>query len=100
MSDRVDALLSLRPGTQWVLRADALEWHDDPALRPTDAEIDAEVARLSALEPTLMVKDARAAAYRDESDPLFFKWQAGELTREEWEEKRAEIRARYPYPEV
>jgi hypothetical protein len=42
---------------------------------------------------------ARAAAYRDEADPLFFKWQAGEGTQEEWEAKRAEIRGRYPYPE-
>lgn len=42
---------------------------------------------------------ARQAAYTSEADPLFFKWQAGEGTREEWEAKRAEIRERYPYPE-
>lgn len=40
----------------------------------------------------------RAAAYRDEADPLFFKWQAGEGTKEDWEAKREEIRSRYPYP--
>ena len=42
----------------------------------------------------------RQAAYTQEADPLFFKWQAGEGTKEEWEAKREEIRARYPYPEV
>ena len=41
----------------------------------------------------------RQAAYTQEADPLFFKWQAGEGTKEEWEAKREEIRARYPYPE-
>jgi hypothetical protein len=45
------------------------------------------------------MRAARAAAYRDEADPLFFKWQAGEATEAEWLDKRAEIRARYPYAE-
>lgn len=40
--------------------------------------------------------EQRKWAYREESDPLFFKWQAGEATKEEWEAKRAEIRARFP----
>ena len=40
----------------------------------------------------------RQAAYTAEADPLFFKWQAGEGTEEEWKAKRQEIRDRYPYP--
>jgi hypothetical protein len=40
----------------------------------------------------------RQAAYTAEADPLFFKWQAGEDTEEEWKAKRQEIRDRYPYP--
>jgi hypothetical protein len=38
----------------------------------------------------------RQAAYATESDPLFFKWQAGEATEAQWKAKRDEIRARYP----
>jgi hypothetical protein len=34
--------------------------------------------------------------YAAESDPLFFKWQRGESTKEAWLDKVAEIRARYP----
>lgn len=45
-------------------------------------------------------KLARAAAFRMEADPLFFKWSAGEATQVEWQQKREEIRTRYPYPEV
>jgi hypothetical protein len=41
----------------------------------------------------------RQAAYTQEADPLFFKWQAGEGTEQEWLAKREEIRSRYPYPE-
>lgn len=44
-------------------------------------------------------KEARAAAYREESDPLFFKAQRGEATIQEWQDKVAEIRARFPVPE-
>jgi hypothetical protein len=42
----------------------------------------------------------RASAYAAEADPLFFKAQRGEATMEEWQAKVAEIRERYPYPEV
>lgn len=37
----------------------------------------------------------KRAAYAAESDPLFFKWQRGEATEQEWLDKVAEIQARY-----
>ena len=42
------------------------------------------------------VEAQRAEAYRNESDPLFFKSQRGEATQQEWLDKVAEIKARYP----
>ena len=45
-------------------------------------------------EPTS--EQMRLAAYRNESDPLFFKWQRGEGTQEAWLAKIEEIKARYP----
>jgi hypothetical protein len=42
---------------------------------------------------------SRHSAYQTEADPLFFNWQAGEATEEDWLAKRQEIRDRYPYPE-
>jgi hypothetical protein len=41
-------------------------------------------------------EELRAEAYRNESDPLFFKWQRGEATEQEWLDKIAEIKLRYP----
>jgi len=96
MIKKSDALLSLRPGAQWVLRGDELEWLDQNQTQPTDAEIDAEVARLTALEPVRIATENRRAAYIAEADPLFFKAQRGEATMEEWQAKVADIKARFP----
>lgn len=41
---------------------------------------------------------ARANAYREEADPLFFKYQRGEGSEQEWLNKIEEIRGRFPYP--
>lgn len=41
-------------------------------------------------------EQARAAAYKNEADPLFFKWQRGEATQQEWLDKINEIRQRFP----
>lgn len=57
----------------------------------TQAEIDADVASRSESN-----RRARAEAYKQEADPLFFKSERGEVTREEWLAKVEEIRTRYP----
>lgn len=38
----------------------------------------------------------RSEAYRSQSDPIFFKWQRGEATEQEWLDKIAEIKSKYP----
>jgi len=38
----------------------------------------------------------RKAAYIAEAEPLFFKSQRGEATLQEWQDKIAEIKARFP----
>jgi hypothetical protein len=38
----------------------------------------------------------RKAAYIAEADPLFFRVQRGEILEQEWLDKIAEIKARYP----
>ena len=96
MITKANALLSLRPGAEWVLRGDELEWLDANQSQPSDAEIEAEVARLTALEPARIATENRRAAYIAEADPLFFKAQRGEATMEDWQAKVAEIKSRFP----
>lgn len=38
----------------------------------------------------------RGKAYIAESDPIYFKWQRGEATEQEWLNKVAEIKTKYP----
>lgn len=96
MIKKADAILSLRPRAEWTLRGDDLEWLDQTQSRPTDAEIEAEVSRLTALEPARIAGENRRAAYIAEADPLFFKAQRGEATMAEWQAKVAEIKTRFP----
>jgi hypothetical protein len=93
---KADAILSLRPKAQWVLRDEDLEWHDTLQTQPSDEEIATEVARLEALEPVRVAGENRHQAYITEADPLFFKAQRGEATIEEWQAKVTEIKARFP----
>jgi protein-tyrosine-phosphatase len=65
--------------TGWTVR--------DKTAEELQAESEAHAARVEA---------QRAEAYRAESDPLFFKSQRGEATQQEWLDKVAEIKARYP----
>lgn len=39
----------------------------------------------------------RLLAYTAEADGIYFKWQRNEATQQEWLDKVAEIKARYPY---
>jgi hypothetical protein len=44
-------------------------------------------------------KKKREDAYKAESDPINFMYQRGEATQQEWLDKVAEIKARFPYQE-
>ena len=69
----------------------------EQTIRPyTAGEIAAHEAR--GIRSRGQQETARAAAYRAEADPLYFKSQRGEATEAEWLAKVAEIKARFPYP--
>jgi hypothetical protein len=102
----VKTLQYLVPDAEFVVRgtpkdadeyAENVEWHD-PRPQPSWDDIQAAQATVEKNEATAEAKEQRAVAYREEADPLFFGWQRGEKTEEEWLDKVAEIRARYPYP--
>jgi hypothetical protein len=57
-----EALASLRPNTQWIIRDNdysKLEWHSAESTPPSQEEIDAEIARLTALEPMRVLREIR-----------------------------------------
>jgi hypothetical protein len=61
----------------------------------TQEELDADAAYVLASN-----KAARAEAYRNESDPLFFKAQRNEIPMADWIAKVNEIKTLYPDPTV
>lgn len=70
MITKADAVKSLRPLAQWVLRGETLEWMDTEQTCPTDAEIDAEIARLQAAYDAKDYQRKRAAEYPSIADQL------------------------------
>ena len=54
-----DALFSLRPGAEFVIRGGIIEFyqHDDP--QPTADELQAEIARLEAAQPMVELRQQR-----------------------------------------
>jgi len=69
-----DALQSLKPKAQWVLRGDELEWLDAVQTEPTSSEIDAEVVRLQGVYDGNAYQRSRAAEYptwQDQLDDIF-----------------------------
>jgi len=70
MITTVDALQSLTPNAEWVLRGDVLEWLDTEQTEPTQAEIDAEVTRLQAEYDAQAYARSRALEYPSIGDQL------------------------------
>ena len=76
----VDALQSLKPNAQWVLRGDVIEWLDDTQTQPTDAEIATEVTRLQAeYDSKQYARDRNYAPTGDQLDMLWHSIDAGEF---------------------
>ena len=89
------SITALVDGVQMSIPADAGNRHYAAMLKQgiTPAEY---------VEPSVTQEQQsayRQAAYTQEADPLFFKYQRGEATEQEWLDKVAEIRIRYPYPQ-
>ena len=74
MITTTDALQSLKPMAEWVLRGDVLTWMDGVQTEPTQSEIDAEVIRLQAAYDAQSYARSRKAEYpaiADQLDDIF-----------------------------
>lgn len=50
-------------------------------------------------QPEVPYDVARRVAYQNESDPLFFEWQRGEATEQDWLDAVQAVKDAHPYPE-
>ena len=95
MIHKVQAIQSLRPGAQGVLRGDDLEWLDTEQTKPTEAEITAEVARLQAEYDNNEYQRQRAKAYPSMADQLDLIYHEGI---DAWKAQIAAVKQEYPKP--
>ena len=63
MINTTDALQSLKPNAEWVLRGDELEWLDSEQTEPTALELSNEVTRLQAVYDSQLYARTRKAKY-------------------------------------
>ena len=75
--NKIDALHSLRPNAEWVLRGEELEWLDTNQTQPTEAEIQAEVQRLQAEYNANQFQRDRAADYPPVEEQLDYIYHNG-----------------------
>jgi hypothetical protein len=102
MTDYPAVLRAMWPDAEWSLTGDdyaGLTWLDDSP-KPTKKMLDDAWPQVSFELEYAEVKSARQFAYQQTADPLFFKWQAGSATKEEWEAERQAIQDAHPYPEA
>ena len=95
MITTADAIQSLKPMAEWVLRGDELEWHDTEQTEPTQAEIDAEVIRLQAEYDSQEYARNRKAEY-DQLNQFEMQFDDNRDGTTTWVGAINEIKARYP----
>lgn len=101
MTDYVTTLVKLVPDAKVSYTGldpdyDTIDWYDERP-KPSRQECDDAWSDIAVSLSDDTAKRNRAEAFRKEADPLFFGWQRNENEEEDWLDKVAEIRLRYPY---
>ncbi len=87
-------------GSEWTLDGDSYEgltWLSDSA-KPSEAQLEALWPEVQHEVAYADVEQARAVAYRESSDPIFFEWQRGDATEAEWLSAVDAVKTAHPYP--
>ena len=88
------------PDTLWALNGNDyanLDWRDETP-KPSLADLEAEWAQVEYEAQYEAVQKQRQAAYQAGSDPIFFDYQRGEATEQDWLDEVEAIKTAYPYP--
>jgi len=98
MITTIDAIQSLKPKAEWVLRGDVLEWLDSEQTEPTALELSNEVTRLQAVYDSQLYARTRKAKYDLlNQDEMRFDDQANSTTT--WVDTINAIKTAHPKPE-
>ena len=93
----VEALESLKPNSEWVLRDNVLEWLDSEQTEPTALELSNEVTRLQAVYDSQLYARTRKAKYDLlNQDEMRYDDMVNNTTT--WRDGIAAIKAAHPKP--
>ena len=96
MITKGDAIQSLRPNSEFVVRGGVVEWHDKKQSKPTDSEIDAEVKKLQAeYDVKAYQRDRVYPSIQDQLDMQYWDKVNGTTT---WQDAIAKVKADTPKP--
>lgn len=87
---------------KWSLNGDdysGLEWND-ASPKPSKKELEAQWPSVALNIEIRRIKGLRNRAFIADADPLFFGWQRGENTEQEWLDAVQSVRDTYPYPDA
>jgi hypothetical protein len=96
MITKIEALQSLRPNAEWVLRGDELEWLDTNQTQPTEEEINTEYTRLQAEYDANEYQRQRARVYpsiQEQLDMQYWDKVNGTTT---WQDAIAKVKTDIP----
>lgn len=74
-----------------------LRWYSDEP-KPSESDLEALWPGVEYENLYEKVEKARQAAYVTQSDPLFFEWQRGDATEQEWRDAVQAVKTAHPYP--
>ena len=96
MITKIDAILSLRPGSEFVIHDGVLDWHDTSQTQPTEEEIQAELTRLQAeYDANQYQRDRVYPSIQDQLDMQYWDKVNGTTT---WQDAIAKVKADTPKP--
>ena len=96
MITKIDAILSLRPGSEFVIHNGVLQWHDTNQTQPTEEEIQAELTRLQAeYDANQYQRDRVYPSIQDQLDMQYWDKVNGTTT---WQDAIAKVKADTPKP--
>jgi hypothetical protein len=87
---------------EWILNGDdyaGLEWLSNSP-KPTEKQLQALWAEVRYERAYASVEEARIYAYQQTADPLFFQYQRGDATEQEWLDAVQAVKDAHPYPEA
>jgi hypothetical protein len=99
--DIAKVLVNKYPGTVWILNNDVyggLDWLDESP-KPTEAELEKLWPTVQYEVAYAQVEQARQVAYQQTADPIFFQYQRGDATEQEWLAAVQAVKNAHPYPE-